>query len=319
MELILKPTSACNFACTFCAASQLSLQTLKSVPDNLKKVLDVLKPQSLIITGGEPLLCPVSFYEELLQLGSWSLAFTTNLKAFYERPDIWTDLFKDKRVGVCTSFQFGSGRRWSREEPYSEEQFVNVMQLFKEKVGYMPMFIAVLSTENEAEALKHLVLARKLGTKCKLNGVLPIGKSTEFFPRWKLVKVWLDALDAGYGDALDYYVPACHGGCGFNTNLLCQTTIRAYAIAADGRLLYAQCEEDLNSRQESMSIDQCQPAPVQTLLKPEEMISRKCLFCKLCRLCNGCKHARKAAKLDPFHCSEMKKLEQRIIDAGWCL
>ena len=137
---------------------------------------------------------------------------------------------------------------WSNDEPYSEEKFIEVETLFKEKVGYVPMFIAVISNENEQFSMKHLELAKRLGTKCKLNGVLPVGLSKEFFPRWKLLKIWLDAIDQGYREQLDIYVAAKQGGCGFNTNLMCSSTIGACEITSDGKLQYASCEEDLNAQ-----------------------------------------------------------------------
>lgn len=319
MQLILKPTAACNFACTFCSANKLKLKHLVSVPDELKKLLDALKPQDIILTGGEPLLCPMSFYEELLNLGSWSLSFTTNLKAFYESPEFWTTLFKNRRVGVCTSFQYGPGRCWSAGEPYTEQKFIEVEELFRQKVGYAPTFIAVLSNDNEQYAMKHLELARKLGTKCKLNGVLPVGLSKEFFPRWKLFKIWLDALDAGFGDVLDIQTAAYQGGCGLNTNYMCQSTIGACEIAEDGKLQYAACEEDLNAQTDLILPPDHQLVPHQMKIHPNTLISKKCLTCKLCRLCNGCKHARNGAYHDDKHCEEMKKLEDRIVAAGWRL
>ena len=319
MQLILKPTSACNFACNFCSAKDIKLQQLTSIPEKLKQLLMKLKPQNIIITGGEPLLCPASFYEELLAFATWTLSFTTNLKAFYEKPEIWTPLFKDKRVGVCTSFQYGSGRCWTKDQPYSEKMFIDVAHLFYDNVGYVPPFISVISEENAPIALKHLELAKKLCTKCKLNGMLPFGLSKEFFPRWKLLKIWLDAIDAGYKDQLDIEVPTKIGGCGFNTNLMCSSTIRACAVTIDGELLYSQCEEDLNAKKNLLQTDESCPTPQQDKLPVEVLISKKCLACRLCRLCNGCKHAREASKLDPRHCEEMKKLESRILAAGWRL
>lgn len=319
MQLILKPTSVCNFACSFCSANKLKLKHLVEVPDSLKQLLSNLKPQDIIITGGEPLMCPRRFYEELLSLGDWTLSFTTNLKAFYENPEEWLPLLKDKRVGVCTSFQYGEGRRWSKDECYSENKFIEVELLFKKLVGYVPNFIAVISNENEQYAMKHLELARKLGTKCKLNGVLPLGLSNDFFPRWKLLKIWLDALDQGYSDVLDIDVAAYHGGCGFNTNLMCPSTIGACAIDVDGNLQYATCEEDLNAQVDIIQPPDHQLEPHRIKLHPNSLISKKCLLCKLCWLCNGCKYARNVASYDKQHCEEMKKLESRIIAAGWRL
>lgn len=83
MELIIKPTSRCNFNCNFCSAGLLKIKTITRVPSELKQVLFTIKPNNLIITGGDPLMMPPSYYEELLTLGDWNISFTTNLKDFY--------------------------------------------------------------------------------------------------------------------------------------------------------------------------------------------------------------------------------------------
>lgn len=289
------------------------------MPDRLRSLLDMLNPSSVIVTGGEPLLCDKKLYEDLLSFGKWNISFTTNLKDFYNRPQYWSSIFKNDRVAVCTSFQYGEGRCWSKGVPYTEQMFEDIARLYRDEVKKPLMFIAVISNENEQYAMKHLELAKQLGLRCKLNGVLPLGRSNEFFPRWKLLKIWLDAIDAGYGPWLDHQICTERGGCGFNTNCLCQSTIRACAFTKDGKLLYAECEEDLNAGGPYIEVENECPNQIPTKIPVEELVSKKCLFCKFCRLCNGCKWARKAAKLDPLHCQEMKKLEQRIVSKGWCL
>jgi len=141
----------------------------------------------VIITGGDPLCCSPKLYEEILSLGDWNISLTTNLKGFYEDPEKWLSLFKNPRVGVCTSFQYGTGRMWNESTLYDETMFRKVFTKFKDLVRYPLMFISVISEENEDRALDHLRLAKELGTKCKLNGIMPLGKSSVFYPQYKLV------------------------------------------------------------------------------------------------------------------------------------
>lgn len=93
MELIIKPTAVCNFKCTFCTASKLSINhTPDKVPEQLKELILKLKPNDLIFTGGEPTMCSPKYYEEILELSDAKVSLTSNLKNFYMHPDDWTPL-----------------------------------------------------------------------------------------------------------------------------------------------------------------------------------------------------------------------------------
>ena len=82
---------------------------------------------------------------------------------------------------------------------------------------------------------------------------------------------------------------------------------------------YATCEEDLNAQVDIIQPPDHQLEPHKMKMHPNTLLSKKCLLCKLCWLCNGCKYARSVARYDKQHCEEMKKLEQRILAAGWSL
>ena len=77
---------------------------MQNVSSELKEALEKISPSCIIVTGGDPLCVSPEFYEELLSLGSWKMSFTTNLKDYYENPGKWDSIFKNPRVGVCTSF-----------------------------------------------------------------------------------------------------------------------------------------------------------------------------------------------------------------------
>ena len=230
MELIIKPTSRCNFACKFCSAGDLSIKHLSSVTSELKDLLQQLNPSNVIITGGDPLCVSPAFYEELLRLGSWRISMTSNLKAFYEDHDTWVPLFKNPRVGVCTSFQYGKGRMWDAATPYTEEMFRKVFDKFLSLVGYRLKFISVIGPDNESRALDHLLLAKELRTKCKLNGVMPLGKSSTAYPMHKIIEIWLQAYEQGLSQFLDTDISLHRGGCNLNVNCLCSSTIRSVQV-----------------------------------------------------------------------------------------
>jgi len=136
---------------------------------------------------------PPSYYDELLALGDFKVSLTTNLKDFILDPDKWMPVLSNKRVGVATSFQYGDGRQYAPGVPYDEQMFRLVMDEFKDRIGYVPSFISVISEDNAERALDHLRLAKDLGTKCKLNGCLDLGKSKSTFPFYRMVDIWLEA------------------------------------------------------------------------------------------------------------------------------
>ena len=316
MELIIKPTSRCNFNCTFCSAGLLNIKHSESVSDKLKEVLNTLKPTTLIFTGGDPLMVSPKYYEEILSLGDWNISFTTNLKDFYLHPDKWISLFNNPRVGVCTSFQYGDERRWDKNTPYTEEMFKKVMALFNKHMGYTPQFISIISSKNEDKALDHLYLAKELNTRCKLNPLSAMGISKEHYPRYKMVDLWLQIKELGLEEYMDTQIQFYEGGCGFNTNLMCESTIRVMWFNDTEEIHYSNCE-DCASCGHQMPLDTEMVKPIESKIDPTEMINEKCTYCELCRFCNACKMSRNTNKITPNHCEEMLKRKSKILESGW--
>ena len=318
MELIIKPTGRCNFACSFCAAGKTHIKHQTRLSDVLKHQIDVLQPSSLIINGGEPLLSGIDFFTELLDFYSGHIAIISNLKCFYEDPKTWIPLFLNPRISVVTSFQYGSGRKWDANTVYDESMFRRICRMFKEHAGYVPMFISVISEENEKRAIDHVYLAKELGTICKLNPLLPIGFSKNFYPIHKMIKIWLQIKQLDLEKYTDTLVQFYHGGCQFNTSLMCANTIRVFYENSDGSIAYSNCDNKAMSGH-TMPLDAVKPIPCPTKLNMPDLISTKCLSCELCRLCNACCIARSIAKKDKNHCVEMLKLKSSLLKSGWAI
>lgn len=316
MELIIKPTGRCNFNCTFCSAGNLNIKHQEKVPEELKNILSIIKPDGLIMTGGDPLLMSPEYYNELLKLGSWNISFTTNLKDFYLYPDKWKTLLKNNRVSVCTSFQYGNNRLWDKNTIYTEDLFKKVMYKFNEYIGYFPPFIAVIDHTNEDFALKHLELAKELNTKCKLNGMLCLGKAKESYPKYKMIDIWLKAYELNLDKYLDTEIQFKYGGCSFNTNLMCKSTIRAFWLTNTNKIIYGNCE-DLATGGEYIEIDKEKPKIKKENISIKDLISQKCLTCELCNLCNGCKKSRDINKNTVNFCEEMLKRKEKILKMPW--
>src|SRR5688500_13988520 len=123
MELIIKPTEACNFKCTFCSSTHLVENKASKLDiSKIEQFLDRYpETRTIIVNGGDPLMMPPEYYFQILDMIEkrnlqTTLSFTTNLWAFYKNPDIWTELFRHPLVGVSTSFNYGETRRITHDK-----------------------------------------------------------------------------------------------------------------------------------------------------------------------------------------------------------
>lgn len=320
MTLIVKTTGKCNFACKFCSSSELSIKHPTCVDSQIKDIIQTIRPSEIILTGGEPLLVRREYFEELLSFNDcYNISLTTNLKSFYLNPDYWQPLLSNERVGVGTSFQFGSERMWDEHTPYDVDMFKRVERLFGERIGYVPSFISLITPENESMAIDHVLLAKELGTKCKLNPLLPLGKSSTYYPKYKMVDIWLRIKELGLSDYFDDEIQFKVGGCGLNTSCLCGSTIRCVYIDESGKVHYSNCEDCLTGEGLEIPMDSGVVSPVREVPSVQESITPKCLFCELNMFCNGCKSARRVAKMDPNYCIEMSRRKNDILKSGWRL
>ena len=313
MELICKVTSKCDMACTFCSASKLGLNDL--TPEEIAKATKKTGAQSLILLGGEALCLGADYYYKLLKLTKdISLDFTTNLKDFYLHPDTWVPLFKHPRVNVCTSFNYGSTRLLDKCTVYTEDMFKKTMRLFKERVGYMPPFIAVLDENNIGTWRKHIELAKELGTRCRLNNALKYGRQSKYFPRSELFKVWVQIVKEG----LDKYeinaAERFRGICPINTCGLCKSTIRVVQ-KKNGKVIYHNCDDRSNAALAPLKENEIFAAP--TIEHCKDPLKYECYACKLYRLCNNCETNKAMVENISSYCDTMKSLENDLISQGW--
>lgn len=318
MELIVKTTQRCNMDCTFCAASKTDKHIGVITPEEIADAVEKLNCKSVIITGGEILTLPVKYFQKLFALldDSTEICLVSNLKGFYLHPDMWTPIFLDPRVTVCTSFNYGNTRKWDKNTVYTEDMFCKVMSLFKERVGYMPMFISVIDSENAHLWKKHLALAEKLGTTCRLNNALAIGREQTTYPRYKLYKIWTEIVDMGKADLEVNAHERGLGRCPENCKLLCKSTIRVMKKGTDGKIHYYCCDDDSNREENELS--DIKPEPPKCTA-PTKVLKKECYSCELFRLCNGCESNVSCITDKEAYCMEMQKLKPTFIRQGWLL
>ena len=172
---VLKPTSACNFNCSFCSAKFLNIPIHNKVPNCLKQYLIEHKVKHLSISGGEPLMNPQTYFEDLISIlesinSNYELGITSNLVLWEQNPEKWDWLFKNPHVIVETSFQYGNERK--DNNIFDEIRFTNIFIKFKERYGYPLNFIYVVSEENEQYTLDACKLTNRLNTKLSIRRLI---------------------------------------------------------------------------------------------------------------------------------------------------
>lgn len=319
MQLMIKPSLNCQFKCDFCSANKLCQSNVTDKDFNIEKYINTIRdlnPDDIIITGGDPLLLPIDFFNTLLSINDKiTLSLTTNLWDFYIHPDKWVDLFKNPRVGICTSFQYGDRRKKPDGTPYTEEDFIKVETKFNELIGYTPNFIAVISKENEDRALDHVYLAKRLGTECKLNGMLPVGLSTEYYPRYKMVDLYCKIVDLGLEQYESNTKERFSGKCPYNTEDNCFKYNRSMIIDINGNIKFSYCEDLVFTETSFNSLSEISTEDKN--INNELISETKCLSCELYRFCNGCKVHRMYAKSDSNYCGNMTKYISKLKKYGF--
>lgn len=326
MDLIIKPTQACNFKCGFCSSSCISKNKTTLSLEKLFCFLDKHTINTIIVNGGDPLMMPPEYYESLLDYISnrrlaTTLSFTTNLWDFYINPNKWRSIFKQKNVYVTTSFQYGGERRLGNGESLTEELFCKMIEVFFNNIGYIPMFISVITHKNENNVIETVKLAKKLNTICKINPALKSGRSAYFYPLPNAIEKYLDIIGAGlerYEHNARELKKIVHGSptiCPFNRD--CFRAIRC--MGPNGELFSCGAIHDnylINEKngKETFEIDASQDES--KLPKQYPFLKKDCLACELFKLCNGCYKQImdvKDANFTEQHCRGMQKLKKRLV------
>jgi radical SAM protein with 4Fe4S-binding SPASM domain len=327
MELIIKPTELCNFKCSFCSSTKLVEDKASTLEH--QHIFDFLKrfpnTNTIIVNGGDPLMMKPEYYFTILDYIDkhkliTQLSLTTNLWAFYKKPEMWTPLFKHPRVGVTTSFQYGFGRKINENKVYTEKDFWNVSDLFLKEIGYRPGFIAVISEENEQHAIKHVELAKKMNVQCKLNYAMASGDQDKPYRLSKIYETYVKIHEQNLWEwefntkqmmtRLNNIANVCPQARN------CDDHIRSLNPEGDYYSCGAMGDDKeypinfIKEVKEGGFITPLQDAPELYSLKEE------CIGCPMFAICNGCKKTIKDLKHHDMveeHCSHMKQLAPRII------
>lgn len=293
--------------------------------------------QTIIVNGGDPLMMPPKYYWDIIEilerlgLENCTLSFTTNLWAFYKKPDMWTELFKHERVGVTTSFQYGDKRLKGDGTPFTQSEFVEISNLFLERVGYRPDFIAVIDQDNVDSVMQTVKLAWAMEVEAKINYVsasgpevvnrgVMMGSINNFYTQADMYEQYLAIHDAGMGE-WEYNTKQMarrlkHGNTTCPLSRDCDAGIRALQPGQN----YYSCGSFGDDGQYPIDFEaEMNGAFIQPLQAAIEIDSMKmaCYECPMFSICNGCRKTVADTKrfgLTEYHCKKMKSLAPRIIE-----
>ena len=327
MELIIKPTEACNFKCTFCSSTDIDpakagLLDLEYVYKFLKRYPDT---RTIIVNGGDPLMVDPSYYWKLIEHLDehnypTNISFTTNLWPFVVRPEKWVDLFRHPRMGVCTSFQFGKGRLKGDYSIFTVEDFWRVSNKMLELVGYRPDFISVMTDEDEDMAIENVLLAKQMGVVCKLNYAMASGVQGSTYRLSKMYKTYIQIYEMGLADYEDNTRQMMVRLQGYATtcpqNRKCDENIRAMNPAGD----YYSCGSFADDKDYPIDFQKELDGEFFTPLQDAfelQSLKASCFGCPMFEICNGCHKTVRDMKREGIaeqHCREMKELAPKILE-----
>lgn len=326
MELIIKPTEACNFACTFCSSTNITED--KALTLDLDKIYRFLERYPLtgtiIVNGGDPLMVKPDYYWKIIdhldrnRLPA-TLSLTSNLWAFHKKPDMWADLFTHRRVGVSTSFHYGTSRLVTKNQVFTESLFLDVSDHFLDRVGYRPDFISVITDENEQYAVENVRLAQLLDVECKLNYAMASGVQSKPYQLSKIYQLYIEVYNQGLWQ-WEYNTKQMMGrlrgkSSSCPQNRTCDTGIRCLQPSGD----YYSCGSFGDDRKYAIDFDhEMKHEQVLPLQMSPELLALKdeCLTCPMFDICNGCRktiHDLKSHQMVDQHCTLMKTLAPSII------
>lgn len=338
MDLIIKPTEACNFKCTFCSSPHLVED--KAMRLHLETIYEFLErfpnTNTIIVNGGDPTMMPVKYYWDLIKHVEdnnyrCNISLTTNLWVFYlehknnHKTKKWTELFKygyeNNILNVTTSFNYGDTRRITDDRIFTEQDFVRISDLMLEHVGYRPHFISVIDESNLDTAVDNVRLAKYLGVDCKLNYANASGWQSSPLPLSKIYEIYIQIWKEGLADhewntrqmanRLSTLTTTCplHRKCDDGIRVL-HPDGKYYSCGAiaDDHEYEIDYEKEVKQGQFFTPL---QDAPELHALKHE------CYSCEMFQICNGCrKHIRDLKKHDmvEVHCTKMKSIAKDILD-----
>lgn len=192
MNVIVKVTNACDFACHYCSVGEppkiqtINIETIKSMVDGLPELLNKIGDEDISILwhGGEPLLMSIDFYREAMDyakshLSEYNLSFKIQSNG-YLIDEKWIELFREYKVNVGISLDgYQELHDGNRRTKSGEPTFAVVMQkiaLLRE-ADIHPGVLMVLNTADPIDVDRLFSFIQDNALSCKLHAVYPSGRA----------------------------------------------------------------------------------------------------------------------------------------------
>lgn len=309
--MIVRVTTRCNFKCEFCSASEMAGKTLS--PDAVVSAVKKYQPESVTLEGGDPLVLPPSYFEELFSKllavdPNLKFGVTTNLWNWYKNPGKW-DVLKKYKAHICTSFQYGGKRKITDSRPLTEEIFVDMMTKWRDLNGYAPGFIAVIDDDNADSVLKTVKLAKHIKTYCKVNPLFVSGRATSAYPWDKMLGHYADIVEAGLAYWEDNAYQLAKLSLNTVSSLMCPIVPNC-----EKSFVVLNPDETIHHCTTDVSTNGAQPNVIKFYKKDTPIVSEDCLACDWFAYCNTCRVYRQEIKAykTPEYCARVRDAMNRI-------
>ena len=209
MNLIIKMTNACNFACSYCSVgdpskvTNLNVESIKKFFDGCKELLEYKKDNSLTILwhGGEPLLRDIALYRELQdyainKLKGIDIKFSIQTNGSLIN-DEWIKFFKEYDIVPGISLDgYKELHDINRMDKLGNPTFDKVMEsiLLLKNNGITPGLLMVLNTCNSIDIDKLYDFIINNGCSIKIHSIFPAGRATEREDLTLLFSKYVDIL-----------------------------------------------------------------------------------------------------------------------------
>lgn len=326
MDLIIKPTEACNFKCSFCSSTAIDpdkagLLDLDYIYRFLKRYPET---NTLIINGGDPLMVKPKYYWDLIDHldehdYKASISFTTNLWPFLMKPQKWADLFNHERMGIATSFQYGGGRLKGDFTEFTVEDFWRCQDAMMKYCGERADFISVMTDMSDYRAIDNVKLAKEMNVECKLNYAMASGVQGSTYRLSKMYAIYVEVYNQGLTE-WEYNTKQLVRRLGGSAttcpqNRKCDEGIRAFNPGGD----YYSCGSFADDMDYPINFEEEMNGKMQTPLQHDpniQSMKMSCFSCPMFEICNGCKKTvrdMKREKTVEAHCKQMKGLAPQIL------
>lgn len=336
MNLIIKPTQRCNFACKYCSSTDIAKSNTAHDDLELHKIFRFLdrypKTSQIIINGGDPLMMPPDYYFTLLDYIEsnslpTTLEFCSNLWDYYKKPKKWAKLFSHEKVNIGTSFNYGEERILPDGRILTESLFLDIIYKFKNEFGHFPPFVAVVTNENISRAIDNVRLAKELNVVCKLNFELNSGRAAGGVTLGKMYHIYLQIFKEGLSDFesnTDIIIKKIKGiesnMCPHNRK--CDEGIRNLQPESQSGYSYNSCGAFGDDQKYEINFEAEMQGgfftPLQSALEIQYQ-KEECLSCPNFSFCNGCYKTvsdHKRLGLVEESCIEMKSFRKEILKMG---